>query len=111
MSTAQWQGTDRSGTAPQTAAGWWSVAFLTVFLVGALALFGAAASGQTGGEAMFDNLWLAIPGLVGPIGAVASTFAGLFAMIRRDDRAPAVVASTTVSVAVLGFVVLSVLLG
>jgi hypothetical protein len=35
-----------------------------VFILGAMALFLAAASGQKGGDTILDNLWLGIPGII-----------------------------------------------
>ena len=111
MSTVRWDERAPTGIWPRTVAGWWSVAFSAVFLLGAVALFAAAASGQTGGEAILDNLWLGIPGIVGLAGAAASAITGLVAMIGRHERSAAVVTTTTVSAAALVFVALSVLFG
>ncbi len=111
MSTIGSRGTHQREVMPHTASGRWSVASFVVLLLGATVLFAAATSGQTGGEAIFDNLWLGIPGILGLVGATISMITGLIAVIRRHERAITVVFAVIVSTLVFMFVALSVLLG
>jgi hypothetical protein len=87
------------------------VASFLVLVVGAIALFVAAASGETGGESILDNLWLGVPGLVSLGGAITSMITGFVAVIRRHDRVISVVLAASVSTLVFLFVLLSVLFG
>ena len=69
--------------------------------MGATALFLAAASGQKGGETIFDNLWLGVPAMIALTGAVVSMITGLVAVIGRRERNASVLVSTTVSAVVV----------
>jgi hypothetical protein len=82
-----------------------------VFLLGAVALFAAAVSGQTGGETLFDNPWLGFPGALGLVGAITSMVSGLVALFGRRERSVIVVLAATVSTMAFLFVALSLLLG
>jgi hypothetical protein len=94
-------GAQRRNFAPETLSGKWSVVFFGGFLVGTTALFLAAASGQTGGETIFDNLWLGVPGMVAVTGAVVSMITGLVAVIGRERNASVIVSTTVSAVVVL----------
>jgi hypothetical protein len=96
---------------PESVPGKWSVASFLVLVVGAIALFAAAASGETGGESILDNLWLGVPGIVALAGAITSMITGFVAVIRRHDRVVTVVLAAGVSTLVVMFVLLSVLFG
>lgn len=96
---------------PQTVPGKGAVGSFLVLLLGAIVLLLAAASGQTGGETIFDNLWLGIPAIVGLVSATVSMITGLVAVIRRHERVAVVVFAATASTLVLGYVALTLLLG
>jgi hypothetical protein len=96
---------------PESVPGKWSVGSFLVLVAGAIALFAAAASGETGGESLLDNVWLGVPGIVGLAGAITSTITGFVAVTRRNDRVVTVVLAGGLSTLVLAFVLLSVLLG
>jgi len=68
---------------PDTLPGRWSVVAFGVFILGAMALFLAAASGQTGGDTILDNLWLGIPGIIAIAAATTSMITGLIAVLAR----------------------------
>ncbi len=104
-------GTHRAGVMPESVPGKWSVASFLVLVVAAIALFAAAASGETGGESILDNLWLGVPGIVGLAGAITSMVTGFVAVIRRHDRVVSVLFAASVSTLVFTFVLLSVLFG
>ncbi|HEY7703259.1 MAG TPA: hypothetical protein VID03_00335 [Acidimicrobiia bacterium] len=111
MSMVGSHGAYRAGVIPESLPGKLSVASFLVLVVGALALFAAAAIGETGGESILDNLWLGVPGIVGLAGALTSMITGLVAVIRRHDRVVSVVVAASVSTLVFVFVLLSVLFG
>ncbi len=90
---------------PSTWPGRWSL-----LLVGAaIALFVVAnivvASGQEGGDTIFDNLWISIP-MVGAVAAVlvAGGFAG-FAVTRCRERSAPVIGAMILGLLVLVFLV------
>jgi hypothetical protein len=111
MSMVGSHGTHKARVIPESVPGKWSVASFFVVVVGAIALFAAAAIGETGGESILDNLWLGVPGIVGLAGAITSMIPGFVAVIRRDDRVVTVVFAATVSTLVFMFVLLTVLFG
>lgn len=111
MSTIRSRRALATNTWPQTIPGKWSVATFGIFLLGAVGLFVAAATGQTGGEAILDNLWLGIPALVGLMGATSSMITGLTAVVSRRERSAVVLLTATVSTLALIFVALTVTLG
>ena len=111
MSTIRSHGIQGTKMWPRATLGKWSVGSFGVFLLGAVALFAAAATGQTGGETLLNNLWLGIPGLVGLLGATSSMISGLTAVVGRGERCAAVVLTTAVSTLAFAFVTLTVILG
>lgn len=111
MSTIGSQRTHPSNVMPQTVPGKWSVVSFAVLLLGAIALFAAAASGQKGGETILDNLWLGIPAIVAMTGATTSMITGLIAVIGRRERVASVVFTATVSTLVFLYVALTLILG
>lgn len=111
MTTVGSSGARRRNFMPETLAGKSSVISFGGFLIGDTALFLAAASGQKGGETIFDNLWLGAPGMIALAGAVVSMITGLVAVMGRRERNAAVLVSTTVSAAVVLFIALEFILG
>lgn len=96
---------------PETLPGKWSVVSFGVFLLGAMVLFMAAASGQEGGEAILDNLWLGMPGIVAIAFATASMITGLIAGLGRRERFATVLVSANASTLVVLFVALALIFG
>lgn len=111
MSTLGSQSTQQPRMWAITAPGKWSVVSFGICLVGAIALFVAAASGQKGGENILDNLWLGIPSIVGLLGATSSMITGLLAVLGRRERSTIVILTATASTLVFLFVALTLLLG
>ena len=96
---------------PDTLPGKWSVVAFGVFILGAMALFLAAATGQTGGDTILDNLWLGIPGMVAIAAATTSMITGLIAVLARRERLASVSVSAIVSSLVVFYVALTLILG
>jgi uncharacterized membrane protein YozB (DUF420 family) len=92
---------------PGTALGMWSVALIGGVAVGAAALIGAAASGQT----FHDNHWLGIPLVVMMASAAGSIVIGLVAFLRRCERSVFAIAATVASTLVLLFIALAQVFG
>ena len=90
-----------SGWAPTTILGRSAVAFAGVFLFGLVVMAAVVASGQRGGNTLFDNWWISAPALVAAIGAVGSFATGLVAILHFRERSPLVM----VTVLVAGLVV------
>ena len=96
---------------PDILPGRWSVVAFGVLVVSAVALFLAAASGQTGGDTILDNLWLGIPGIVAIAAAMTSMITGLIAVFARRERFTPVLVSATVSSLAVLYVALTLFLG
>jgi hypothetical protein len=111
MSTIGSHSTQEPKVWPKTLPGNWSVVSFGTFLLGTIALFVAAASGQTGGENILDNHWLGIPGMVALIGATVSMVTGLFAVLGQRDRSTVVILTATASTLAFLIVALSLILG
>jgi hypothetical protein len=104
-------GPTTSSWMPQTALGRSSVVSFGVLVLGAVALFVAAASGQVGGRTVFDNLWLGVPGMIAFGGATTSMITGLIAVFGRHENHRSVVVAAVLSTLVFLFVVLSLIFG
>lgn len=65
----------------------------------------ASATGQKGGETIFDNLWLGIPGVVAGASALASLVTGTIAMVKSRERSVATVVAVLVTAVVTFFLV------
>jgi hypothetical protein len=111
MSTIGSHRTHQSKMMPETVAGKWSVVSFGVLYLGAMGLFAAAASGETGGETILDNLWLGIPALVGLVGAINSMISGLIAVIGRREQGASVFIATAASTLIVLFVALTLIFG
>jgi hypothetical protein len=72
---------------PTTRLGRLSLILLGVAVAALVAMIGAAASGQTGGETFSDNWLLATLALVMAAGAVGAGTAASYAIFRRGERA------------------------
>src|SRR3990167_8320277 len=82
-----WTASGKISFLPKSNLGKKSVGFIVVFF----ALFGLfhllIISGQRGGETFFSNLFLTIPALLMAISGVAAFFVGIFAIIKKKERA------------------------
>jgi bacteriorhodopsin len=90
---------------PTTRRGWWVMGAFAVFMAG-VALFAVMVStGERGGDAFFDNLLLALPGLAAAAAATVTLGLGIVAMVRDHERSLA----TLIAVALAAPVVLMVI--
>lgn len=71
---------------PQTVLGKWSLKLFLVFLASLATLMAFAASGQEGGETVFDNLYLGIPGILAAISVMASCITGAVSIFSKKER-------------------------
>lgn len=90
---------------PTTPLGRWSVALFGLFALAFVTLIGVAASGQEGGDTLFDNLWLGIPGVVAGASALASLVLGAIAMIKSRERSVATLVAVLLSAIVAFFLI------
>jgi hypothetical protein len=90
---------------PGTRAGAWALAAMA----GVFVFYGLfhipVALGQRGGDTFFSNLYLAVPVLLIGLSGVAAFLAGLYAVIRRRERAVFVFIATLVGLFVLVFII------
>ena len=71
---------------PVTRWGWATVGLFAGFVLSSAFFQLAVATGQKGGDTIFDNLWLSIPGLAGTVFALLATAAGGVAVFVRRER-------------------------
>jgi mannitol-specific phosphotransferase system IIBC component len=91
---------DKEVAMPSTNSGKWAGLLLGLFVV-LLGLFLAlVASGQRGGDTLFTNLALTIPGIGAALSAIAGGVLGVYALTRRD-RSILVILAVLVGAAVL----------
>jgi hypothetical protein len=87
---------------PRTVLGRLSAGLLGGFVVMLGLFFVIVASGQRGGDAYIDNLWLALPMTAAAISGAAAGLIGLWAIVGRSERAPIIFVALAV-----GFVVIA----
>jgi hypothetical protein len=80
-----------------------AVVSAVVFVVALGFMMIAAALGQRGGDAIWDNWWLGAPGLVAGAGALSALVTGIVAMGREHDRSVSVILATAIGVFVAIF--------
>jgi len=81
--------------------GKWSVGLIVIFFLSLTTLYLFCALGQRGGQGFFDNLLLAIPGLVAGIAGIFAFFIGIISIFKDKERSILVFLSTAI-----GFIVL-----
>lgn len=95
---------------PKTRISKWSVGLIIslLLIIGLFFLF--VTLGQRGGDTFFDNLILAIPGLLGGIAGIASFFTGIIGIIKYKERSILVYLSTTIGFLVLVYILSEILI-
>ena len=90
---------------PRTRLGFWAVGLLAAFAACFILLISLAAAGQTGGDELSDNLWLALPGLGAGLSAVLAGVTAAVAVVRRGERSALVFLPLIVGIFVAIFLV------
>ena len=81
-----------------------SVKLIGAFFVSLGVLYAFIIAGQRGGEGFFDNLYLAIPGILAGAFGVASFVFGLIAIIRQRERSVLVYLTVVIGALVTLFI-------
>ena len=90
---------------PKTKLGKWSVGLvIAFFLLLATGMIVVSVFHQTGGDTIFDNLWISISMLSAGASAIAATFTGIVSVWRQKERAILVFVSSLIGLLVLWFV-------
>lgn len=95
---------------PQTPFGRWSAALLAAAFAFFLVFFGFAASGLRGGEAFFDNLWLAAPFGMAAVSALLAGGFGVISMVSAGERSVLVTLAVVVAAVAAFFIGAEILL-
>ncbi|OGO07516.1 MAG: hypothetical protein A2Y92_04105 [Chloroflexi bacterium RBG_13_57_8] len=88
---------------PKTLPGKWSLGLTGASIILFVFLIIMGATGQEGGETFFDNLLLAIPGLLALVSGVAAFFTGVISIAFVKERAILVFLTTLFGLLVLFF--------
>jgi len=92
---------------PKTTPGKWSIGLIIAFfLLLATGMTVVTAFHQTGGNTIFDNLWISIPMLGAAVSAITGLFVGIAAIWKQKERAILVFVPI-----IIGFLVLFFVLG
>jgi len=89
---------------PKTVLGKWAIWLIVVFFILFAVFQILVAIGQRGGEKFFDNLLLAMPGLLMAITGIGSFFTGIVSIVKNKERAALVFVATAVGLLILLFV-------
>jgi len=90
---------------PKTTLGKWSVGLIIAFfLLLATGMIVVSVFHQTGGNTIFDNLWISVPMLGAGASAIAAAFVGIVSVWRQKERAVLVFVPITIGFLVLWFV-------
>jgi hypothetical protein len=100
MDTKQMPTGTRTRFWPTSGAGRWSVGAISTFALGLAGLLIAAALGQKGGETFSDNWWLAGPGAVAAVSAIAAFGCSIRALALRDRAVSVIIALVLSSFAI-----------
>ena len=96
----------RTNLKPKTTMGKWSTGLIITFFLFVAVCLILVASGQGGGDTLFSNLTLGIPGLLAGVSAVSAFLTGIIGIIRSRERSVLVFLAT-----VIGFYILIAALG
>lgn len=90
---------------PKTNLGRWSLRLIMAFFLFLIFAMLIVASGQEGGDTIFDNLLISIPMIFAGISAIGSFITGIISIIKKKERAIVVFASTLIGLLILWFVI------
>lgn len=88
---------------PSTGWGWWAVGLAMAFVASMAVFFAAVASGQRGGAAFADNLWLSIPALSAAACATLALLTSFVAVVARKERSLLVLLAMALGALVTAF--------
>lgn len=89
---------------PKTYLGQWSAGLFIIFLLLlSTGMFVVQVLGQTGGDTIFDNLWISIPMLGALASAIIAFILGTISIITKKERSIFVFIATTIGLLVLIF--------
>ena len=94
---------------PKHILGKMSVGLIILFILMLGLLMGMISSGQKGGDTIFSNLLLGIPGLLAAISGVAAFFTGIISIVKGKERSVLVFVSTAVGFLILLFLAAEIL--
>jgi hypothetical protein len=89
---------------PHTTLGKCSVGLFGCLIIFFVLLLIMGATGQTGGETFFSNLFLAIPGLLVVVSGIAAFFTGIINIIFMKERALLVFLATAIGLLLIVFI-------
>jgi len=89
---------------PKTNLGKWSVSLIGSFIVLILIFYGFIIAGQRGGQGFFDNLYLAIPGVLAGACCVAAFVIGIIAIAKQKERSALVYIAVVIGALVTFFI-------
>lgn len=89
---------------PKTKIGKWSVGLLIAFIVFLVIGNIIVASGQEGGDTIFDNLYISIPMILAALCAIAALITGLVSIIKNKERSVLVIIATLIGLIITWFV-------
>ena len=90
---------------PKTKLGKWSIGLIVAFFLFLIIGMIVVSTGQTGGETIFDNLYISIPMISAVISAIASFFTGIISIIWKKERGILIFISTIIGLLILWFIV------
>jgi amino acid permease len=89
---------------PKTFLGKWAIRLIVAFFI-LFAVFQILVGiGQRGGDKFFDNMLLAIPGLLMAFSGIGSFFTGIVSIVKNKERSVLVFIATLVGLLILLFV-------
>lgn len=89
---------------PKTKLGKWSVWCAGLFFVFLLIGILVVATGQVGGDNIFDNLYISIPMLLAGLAGVLAFGFGLISIIKSKERSPLAILSTVIGFLIIFFI-------
>ncbi len=90
---------------PKTVLGKWAIGLILAFFLFLIIGMTVVATGQIGGNTIFDNLYISIPMLSAGICAIASFITGIISIIWKKERSILIFISSIIGLVILWFVI------
>ena len=90
---------------PKTVLGKWSIELILAFFLLLITGMIVVATGQEGGETIFDNLFISIPMITAAICGIASFFTGIISIIWKKERCILIFISSIIGLLILWFII------